>query len=154
MGGKTGSVSPSGLPGHIRKFCEGELSAYHTLVRYWHQIVAEAEAIHEEGGNLGSLDPIGRVDGGPLHSSPTERKHERRIKILTSCQAQAVQRRMEAIEHTREQLEEWETDILHAYYHHRMKPDEVVQVAGCTEEEVFDTRMKACHLLARAWGMV
>lgn len=144
----------TGLPGHIRKFCEGELFAYRRALAEYGEILAEHNAVLDEGGNLGSLDPIGRVDGGPINSSPTEKYSAKRDKILGSDRAMSVARRIARVDGVLDTLEKDEKSIFMSYYWHKMSPDEVAQAEGITETELFEFRAYLATALARAWGMV
>ena len=146
----------TGLPRHVRRFCDDELFAYRKVLLALEEIQAEHDDVLREGGNLGHLNPVGRVNGGPIKGSPTYSYAARREALQSGAKTQALLRRKARVEKVLDQFCSEDYYILRCYYYHGMKPDEVCQAGGpgWNEEALFELRAYAMTLLALEWEMI
>lgn len=144
----------TGLPRHIRRFCDDELFAYRQVLADLAEAEIEREDILLEGGNLGFINPVGRVDGGLIGSSPTYRYAGRREALLNGPRVRALRRRAEKVQAVLATLDGDEQYIIRCYYYHGMKPEEITQATGWEEYLLFELRAYVMTALATEWGLI
>lgn len=142
------------MPDHVRQFCISEMRAYPEIVVDKGDAMAAWTAISEEGGNLGKLDIVGRVDGGAITSSPTESYHDKRTHALTTGTIGAIMKRCGLIEDVLVSLfpPQWEAVV--GFYWYRLSPEEIEKLTQISPRSQGELRTKVLVRLARSWGMI